>query len=152
MTLKRENLYNIMPQEQTNKSRYPSKYSPHTFIAARQYIIELICERKAQKEDIILPLRFWKDDEWKKFYKSQLRRCDTLLKKYSDIAIIKALNTYRGKKIYSLFAAWLEDIIAEEQKKLNNIKRKPKKFSDRSKNIGRIPKKKTIEKIKELDD
>jgi chorismate-pyruvate lyase len=48
-----------MAKNRTNKSRYPSRYSPNGWVSAPQYITELVCEKKAQKEKKELPMKFW---------------------------------------------------------------------------------------------
>ena len=63
--------------------------------------------------------QFWSNPEWEKFFKSQLRKCKSLLQKYSSEAIIKALQDKRSWNIYSLFAPWLEDVIKEYQTTLD---------------------------------
>jgi hypothetical protein len=45
------------------------------------------------------------------------------MKTYSPEAIINALKTPQGSKIYSLTAAWLDAIIATEQAKLEKLAR-----------------------------
>ncbi len=84
-----------------------------------QYIIEIICERNAAIDGRELPLQFWNDDIWASFYKSQLRKCQSLLKQFSSEAILKSLRDQRAKKIYTLWAPWLPGIIAEYQAKLD---------------------------------
>ena len=118
--------HNPEPQEETsgkspkkkleNKSKYPSIYSPHKFVTASQYIIELVCQKKAKKEGRDLPIQFWKLPEWQQFFKSQLRKCHLLLKQYNEFAIINALKNNRAYSITSLFAPWLIPIIEEEQR------------------------------------
>lgn len=110
-----------MANEQSKKNCYPSKYSNNQWIRPDQYIIEIICEKKAKKDNIDLPLQFWKNKEWEKFFKSQLRKCRSLLKKYSHVAIVKALKDQRAYSIYSLFAPWLEDIIQSYQHEIDRV-------------------------------
>jgi len=106
-----------MAKKQTDKARYPSKYSPGQFISAAQYICETICEHKARIDGKSLPVKFWEDKEWAKFYKDQISAANKLLKVYSCAAIIEGLNHWKGKKIYSLRAPWLKEIIDEVYKK-----------------------------------
>ena len=79
-----------------------------------------------------------------------------LLKNYSDKAIINALNSYKGKKIYSLRVKFLEPIIKSEQKKLDKIEtyRKPAKeyedFTD-SKPRKQYGKKSQLNFLRDLD-
>ena len=108
-----------MAQEQSSKNCYPSRYSPQGWVRANQYIIELVCEKKAKTLKKELPIKFWSNPEWEKFFKSQLRKCKSLLQKYSSEAIIKALQDKRSWNIYSLFAPWLEDVIKEYQTTLD---------------------------------
>ena len=111
-----------MAKNQTQKSKYPSRYSDG-YVTPVQYIIELICEKKAGAEKKDLPSQFWKLPEWQTFFKSQLRKCHSLLRKYDEQAIIQALKNKRARSIWSLFAPWLEDIIEEEQAILNTKKK-----------------------------
>lgn len=99
--------------------KYPSRYSPNKLVTPAQYIIELICERNAAQRQADLPIKFWELPEWASFYKSQLRKCHSLLKIFSSEAIIKALEDKRLKTVYSLFAPWITPIIVEYQKEID---------------------------------
>lgn len=99
---------------------YPSKYSNGKQITAAQYITEIICERKAKNTKKDLHYRFWTNKLWEKFYKDQIASAHKLLKKYEDTAIIRALNSDKAQKIYSLRAPFLIPIIEQEQEKLQN--------------------------------
>lgn len=99
---------------------YPSKYSNGKQITAAQYITEIICERKAKNTKKDLHYRFWTNKLWEKFYKDQIASAHKLLKKYEDTAIIRALNSDKAQKIYSLRAPFLIPIIEQEQQKLQN--------------------------------
>jgi len=107
-----------MSREQSGKNRYPSIYSPNGWVRADQYIIELICEKKAKLDKKDLPVKFWNDPDWAKFFKSQLRKCKSLLEFFKAEAIIKALQDKRTWNIYSLHAPWLPKIIDEYNKKI----------------------------------
>jgi len=98
--------------------KYQSRYSPDKEITAAQYIIELLCEKKAQFDGYELPLKFWTLPEWKAFFKKNLRKVHSLLKKYDVRAIINALNSPLMKNRYSIFSKYLENIIQQEEKKL----------------------------------
>ena len=92
---------------------------------AAQYIAELCCLREAEKENIGRPAyALWNTEKWQKKYKSQVTKAYNLLNKYSDKAIINALNSYKGKRIYSLRVKFLEPIIEAEQKKIDEINSK----------------------------
>jgi len=99
-----------------SKKKYPSKYSNGKNVSAAQYITEIICEKKAKLNKQDLHYRFWVNKQWEKFYKDQIASANKLLKKYSDTAIVRALNSLKAQKIYSLRAPFLVPIIeAEEQ-------------------------------------
>lgn len=156
--LKLENLCNMSASKrQTDKSRYPSKYSPRGYVTEAQYIIEIICEHKAKSQNQTLVLQFWKDKEWGKFFQTQLRVCHKLLNKYKAKAIINALVGWQGKKIFSLHAPWLEDIIKVEQKKLDVKPKVTKNFNNIktcTSSVGRQPNKSKLglNLLKDLDD
>lgn len=106
------------------KSRYGGGYIPrHKFLA------EAMCARKARMKGIDLPSHFWNGkflngDYWKREYCLQLRQALSLLKIYSCEAIIKALRTKEGSKIYSFGAKWLDPLIKTEQEKIDILKKK----------------------------
>jgi len=105
--------------KQTDKSRYPSRYSPGKFITEAQYILELVCEKKAKVDKKELPIHFWDLPEWQAFFKMQLRRVHTLLKKYDMKAILAAIN--KCWKLYSILPAWFEQKVKEEQSVLEKM-------------------------------
>jgi hypothetical protein len=142
-----------MGKKQTDASKYPSRYSPDGWVRADQYIIELICEKKARTLNKDLPTKFWNNPEWEKFFKSQLRKCKSLLQKYSAEAIIKGLQDKKAWKIYSLHAPWLPKIIENYQVEID----KPKiveelpEMSTGAFIRPNIKKKSTIDLLKELE-
>lgn len=100
-----------MSKEQTDKSRYPSRYS-QGYVTSAQYILELVCEKQAKWKKKDLPMQFWHLPEWKKIFIMQLRKVHKLLKIYSDKAIIRAINK---NNICTLLAPWIEEKIKLEQ-------------------------------------
>lgn len=125
-------------------NRYESPYSPRKQITAAQYILERVCEKKAEKEGTKLPVYFWKIPKWKQFFQIQLRKVHFYLGKYNEKSIIRALQNPKAKNIYSLYAPWLEKIIIEEEKKLL----KEKKVEQNLK----IDREKKQDKIKETNN
>ena len=106
-----------MTSHRSDKSSYPSRYSPNGWVSSYQYITELICEKKAQVEGKDLPIKFWEIKEWKSFYRYQITLASSLVKKYSEEAVIAALRDRRCYKTYSLRAPFLKPIIEEHHKK-----------------------------------
>ncbi len=96
--------------------KYKSKYSNGKTVSAAQYITEIICENKAKTNNQDLHYRFWVTKEWSQYYRNQIASANKLLSKYSDIAIVKALQKPESKKIYSLRAPHLIPIIEQEEK------------------------------------
>lgn len=136
--------------------KYPSKYSNGKRITSAQYITELICEKMAKKEKKDLHYRFWVTPEWEKYYRNQIASAHALLKKYSDTAIIRALNNHKAEKIYSLRAPHLPAIIESEQHKLDNENKVLSKTYERRTNISfgntQTNKRNILSKLKDLDN
>lgn len=98
--------------------KYPSKYSNGKQVSAAQYITEIICENRAKILKKDLHYRFWVTKEWAQYYRNQIGSANKLLEKYSDTAIIRALNNPKAAKIYSLRAPHLAPMIEQEETKL----------------------------------
>jgi hypothetical protein len=99
--------------------KYPSKYSNGKTVSAAQYITEIICEKKAKNSKQDLHYKFWATKTWAAYYRNQIASAHKLLVKYSDTAIVKALNNKKAEKIYSLRAPHLIPIIEQEEKTLS---------------------------------
>ena len=102
-----------MAEKRSEHMKYPSQYSPGGWVTAAQYIVELVCEKNAQKKggDGDLPLQFWKLDEWSKYFVFQSMCVNRLLKKYHPKPIIAVV---KRKNIWTLRPAWVEKVIAKE--------------------------------------
>lgn len=88
-------------------------------------IAQLICPRLLkQKGFASLPEKFWADKRFAREYKLQLIKSRSLLKMYSPQAIINALKSKEGLRIWSLTAPWLDGIIAAEEKRLQILAEK----------------------------
>lgn len=103
-----------MAKDQTDKSRYQSRYSS-SFVTAAQYITELICEKHAKYNKKDLMHEFWKLPEWAKHFRQQIPTASKLLTKYSASAIIQALQSKAAWNIYSLRAPHLIPLIEQEE-------------------------------------
>lgn len=98
---------------QTEKSRYPSVYSPGQYVTLAQYLCEKVCERAAKKEYKELPLQFWRIKKWSQFYVFQSKLVNKLLKTYKPEAVLHAFNDKRCKSIYSFNAPWFLPVVEE---------------------------------------
>lgn len=99
--------------------KFISKYSNNKEVTPAQFITELICEHKAQRDKEDLHYKFWTNKKWSKFYRDQIATANQLVKKYDPLAIVRALKDPKAKNIYSLRAPFLKDIIIDHQDKLN---------------------------------
>jgi len=148
--------------EKTDNRCYPSKYSPGKYVTGAQYVIELICERKAALNGEVLSLRFWRNEEWAKEFSSQTRTVNSLLKKYSVKALVHVLHD--NPRIYSLRAAWIKPKIDDAQRLVDKAeKRKAEAVSQQkpvkrvtvdvnSKPRQRVVRKNALSKLYELDE
>jgi len=136
--------------------QYLSKYSNDKLVSPAQYITELICENKAKKDKKDLHYRFWLTKEWEMYFRNQIATAHKLLKKYGDVAIVRALKDQRASKIYSLRAPHLVPIIEEEQAKLNGENTTLSIELQRPAQINFDIKKKTtkniVSKLKDIDN
>jgi len=140
-----------------NNNTYPSRYSNGKTVSAAQYITELICEHKAQKDKLDLHFRFWIKPEWDKYYRNQIGSAHKLLKKYSAKAIIKALQDYKAQKIYSLRAPHLVAIIEQYESILsaenrNFTKEVERKATKTYRSKSNVSPNNNIAKLRELDN
>jgi hypothetical protein len=144
-----------MAKKRTEKSKYPSRYSPNGWVHAAQYVTELICEKKAQTEKKELPLKFWELKEWLKFYRYQITLANKLIKEYGEHVVISSLNDKRMWKCYSLRSPFLKNVL-EEYKSKQEIAAKIAKsveydFSKKEKFDSSNKKKSIISKLKDLE-
>ena len=105
-----------MAKTKSDDSRYESRFGGG-YVSPAQYITEIICERFAGKNGKSLPQKFWSTPEHKRSFMMTLLTANALLKMYHPKAIISALR--RLPNLYSLKAAWLDDVIKEEQAKID---------------------------------
>jgi len=110
-------------QEQPTSGRpYKSRFGGG-YISGVQYLAENMCARLARRDRVELHERFWKSARWEKEFRLQTVHAAKLLKDYSMEAIIAALQTTRGKQVYSLgLKSVLVPIIKDEQEKLDRKK------------------------------
>jgi len=135
--------------------KYPSKYSNGKQVSPAQYITEIICERKANTEKVDLHYRFWVQKKWSAFYRNQIGSAHKLLKIYPAKAIIRALQSDKGKKIYSLRAPHLPPIIEQQVAILateNTIISKPIERKEEVVFQKTTPVQNIISKLKDLDN
>ena len=104
-----------------------------------------------------LAYKFWNTKKWKRTYINQIIRANELVEQYDERAIIKFLNSDRGKRIYSLRFPNIEDMIAQEEaniKKLEHNNGPAAAYKDSSKSQPRKPfgRQSDMSKLRKLDD
>jgi len=117
-------VWSIMASQRTEKSKYLSKYGEpgeELYVGAAQYLAERIMEKQAAKDNKHLPIRFWNDPAWKKHFLAQLKHANKLLKEFESTTVLKALNHFRMKNIYSLGLRSVIDPICEEIQRANTL-------------------------------
>ena len=143
-----------MSKNRTNKSKYPSRYSPDGWVSAPQYITEFVCEKKAQKENKELPIKFWEISEWRKYFRYQITIANKLLKDFPEEAIIAALKDRRCWKTYSLRSPFLQSIIKEKEALIKDREATEYEIVEKEsiKHKTNNNKKSIISKLRELDE
>tara|TARA_R100001163_G_C4966540_1_gene128196 strand:+ start:194 stop:625 length:432 start_codon:yes stop_codon:yes gene_type:complete len=143
-----------MSKNRTNKSKYPSRYSPDGWVSAPQYITEFVCEKKAQKENKELPIKFWEISEWRKYFRYQITIANSLLKDFPEEAIIAALKDRRCWKTYSLRSPFLQSIIKEKEALIKDREATDYEIVEKEsiKHKTNNNKKSIISKLRELDE
>ena len=92
--------------------KYSSIFSPEVKVTAAQYIAELVCKNRAANLKVELPIHFWDQPEWCKYYKAQLFVIYKYLNRYDSEVLIKVI---KEKNIWSIFAKWINEEFLKEQ-------------------------------------
>ena len=105
-----------MTKERTEKSRYKSP-STGEYCTCAQYLAEIVCTRMAEKENSGTQAhKFWNLPKWRKVYQYQVVLANRLIKKYSEAAVVKSVNSPECKRMYSLRFPPLEGIIKKYER------------------------------------
>ena len=144
-----------MTQKKQNIQKYKS-ISTGEPCSAAQYIAELVCLRRAERENKgSLSYKFWNTGD---LYQIQVRVAHKLIKKYGEKAILHYLNSPSGSNVYSLgflhkskkFVLALDFVKAgiEKSKKITDAEElRPKKVVEEPKGefkSRKVPNKKTL--------
>lgn len=92
-----------MAKQQSSKCRFESKYGAG-FVTDAQYLAEFMCVRMGKKDKKDLPMKFWNTSQWKRPFLLQLQHANALLKVYAVEAVLRALRSRKGSRLYSLGA------------------------------------------------
>jgi hypothetical protein len=148
-------LYGMKKRQRTEKSKYKHKSTgDHCTCAA--YLAEMMCLRLAEhKNEGNLIHKFWNKKPWDWTFKQQLFAANSLIKKYGEVAVIKAVTSPSLSKVFSLknrrvvpeIKKQLKIIEEQSNKKQElEVKEKP---TQRKKSFG---KKSGLTKLRGLDN
>jgi hypothetical protein len=89
-------------RKRTEKSKYKHQ-STGDHCTCASYLAELMCLRLAEhKNEGKLGYKFWNKKPWDWTFKQQLFAANTLIKKYGESAVVKAVNSPYLSKVFSL--------------------------------------------------
>lgn len=136
-----------MSNRQTEKSSYPSIYSPDKFVTFAQYLAEMMCGRKAKADNIDLPHQFWETSkEWKQYFTMQVLLANKLVRKYTEQVILTAVKEI--PYAFSLRLQALEKKMIEVNNRASAIEKKDIKVAEQP-SQGRFNRK---SKLSNLDE
>ena len=88
-------------RKRTEKSKYKHQ-STGDYCACASYLAELMCLRLAEhKNEGKLGYKFWNKKPWDWTFKQQLFTANALVKKYGEVAVVKAVNSPYLSKVFS---------------------------------------------------
>jgi hypothetical protein len=141
-----------MAEKRSDNSKYESRYGGG-WITPAQFLAEVMCERTAKSQGNELPPKFWNLSRWKKEFLKQLTLANKLVNKYDPSLISKALRSPQGKKIFSLGAKWLKDILEKESFKIKKVNvEKVEEVNKLPTRQNYISKKSIYSRLKDIDN
>jgi hypothetical protein len=89
-------------RKRTEKSKYKHT-STGDYCTCAAYLAEMMCLRLAEhKNEGNLTHKFWNKKPWDWTFKQQLFTANSLIKKYGELAVVKAVNSPFLSKVFSL--------------------------------------------------
>lgn len=90
-----------MAKQRSRKSVYLSRYDGG-YVTIAQYITEYLCENIVRSRGTELPPKFWENEDWAKFFRTQITLLNRqILPYYHPRSVVKALKDYRCKRVNS---------------------------------------------------
>lgn len=97
-----KNPLSMTKRKRTEKSKYKHQ-STGDYCTCASYLAELMCLRLAEhKNEGKLGYKFWNKKPWDWTFKQQLFTANSLVKKYGEVAVVKAVNSPSLTKVFSL--------------------------------------------------
>ena len=123
-----------MKRQRSEKSKYKHA-STGDHCTCAQYVAAIMCQRNAEnKNEGSLPYKFWNKKPWDWTYKKQLFKANSILKNYSEEALVKAIESPEFKGIFSLNHPKVIGIIKKYELQIEEQKSKPKQEIEVKKN------------------
>jgi hypothetical protein len=89
-------------RKRTDKSKY-KHISTGDYCTCAAYLAEMMCLRLAEhKNEGNLTHKFWNKKPWDWTFKQQLFTANSLIKKYGELAVVKAVNSPSLSRVFSL--------------------------------------------------
>jgi hypothetical protein len=89
-------------RQRTEKSKYKHK-STGDYCTCAAYLAEIMCLRLAEhKNEGNLTHKFWNKKPWDWTFKQQLFTANSLISKYGEVAVVKAVASPSLTKVFSL--------------------------------------------------
>tara|TARA_Y100000004_G_scaffold190579_2_gene247944 strand:+ start:319 stop:774 length:456 start_codon:yes stop_codon:yes gene_type:complete len=145
-----------MKRQRTEKSKYRHA-STGDYCTCAQYVAAIMCQRNAEnKNEGSLPYKFWNKKPWDWTYKKQLFKANSILKNYSEEALVKAIESPEFKGIFSLNHPKVIGIIKKYELQIEEQKSKPKQEIEVKKNAKTRKKsyggKNLLKKLRKLEN
>ena len=143
-------------RKRTEKSKYKHESTgDHCTCAA--YVAEIMCRKNAEnKNQGSLPYKFWNKKPWDWTFKRQLIAANRLIKKFSEAAIVKAVNSSEFRGVFSLNHPKVVSVLTKYQLLLDKEKSKPKQNIEVKKNPSRrkksYGKKNLLDKLRKIEN
>jgi hypothetical protein len=141
-------------RKRTEKSKYKHQ-STGDYCTCASYLAELMCLRLAEhKNEGKLGYKFWNKKPWDWTFKQQLFTANTLIKKYGESAVVKAVNSPYLSKVFSLKNKRVVPEINRQLKLIQEQKNKKQELEVKEKPTVRksaYGKKSKLNKLRGLD-
>jgi hypothetical protein len=119
-----------MAKEQTDKSRYPSRFGGG-YITEAQYLAETFCAHVSRQK---LPHKFWELKEWQQKFRRHIKDANELLKKYKLSLILSVLqerkNSYLKWLKYPPFLKQLDIMVKKIEKNAQSFQKLSPEYED----------------------
>lgn len=113
-----------MDRSQYNENRKYKSNLTGEYINCAQWCAEILVKRKADKQGVVLPYKFWTiDGIWKNEFIKQISKIHQLIKEFNEQSIINFINN--NPKVFSVRPKYNIEKIAQEHLKLINTEIKP---------------------------